>query len=367
MIFNIVNCEPSKYKDDHDRHLALCNLLASHGKRHNIVVSDKNTIEEIINCDLYVGSYLMFAYDIKDSLREYSSLLGKLAVHAEIDFSSKENSCQKINGNYIFKLSYINFSDPANSGAIDLLTENGNDFLFYNLITEYYSKHMSRERLQVKFNESLGAGSHCKPEFNRLKNQKKLLLCIIDNDKKHPQRKEGSTSSVFTKEDREYNGNNLAFVLKVREVESLIPSRTMEHVIVKKSKDNIVKLDNFLIFHKKHPDFKIYFDHKAGLSLREAIDLDNKYGQFWMNILAESKEMSHKQCFKDKVCTDCGSCPVVEGFGDSLLSHIISESRTENLIKFFNKIDDNIVEYWNEIGFTMMSWGCSGNSRVPRC
>ena len=366
MILKIVNCNPANYTNDNDRHLALCNILASHGQKNNIVIGDRKLIDEIISSGLYVGSYLTYAHDIRDTLRDHAALPRTLSVYAEIDFSSKESSCNKIDNTYIFRLSYMFFIDPANSGPTDLLTENGNDYKFYNIITEYYSKHISQSRLNVKFNEFLGAGSHCKPEFSRLSGIRKLLLCIVDNDKKHPKRKEGSTSSAFTDEDREYSNNNLAFILRAREIESLIPSKTMESVIVKKSKDSISKFDRFDHLNKKHPAFKIFFDHKDGISLKEAIELDKEHGPFWMEILNDDAKISKKDCFIKRQCYNCDSCPTIDGFGDNLLSLVISESNTTSPTKFFSKIDDNIYDQWCDIGHLMISWGCSGNGRVPR-
>lgn len=357
MLFKIENCFPDQYAYDSDRQHALENLIASSAFRHNIVILDTKTINSILSCDNYSTIIKNHTYDILSYRREYAGIAYNLSVHAIVDFEYEGENYNLDKENSIIKVSYQYFIDPKESGPITLLAENILDFKLYNIIAEYYSKYLSSYRLKTSFNFSFGGGSQIKTIFDSLKDDSKLVLCIIDSDKAHPYMGEGSTSSPFSKEDRENINGNLAYVIDMREIETLIPINIIQEVAIDNQLDDQVdSLDDIAIFNSIETRFRKFFDHKRGLNLKEAIYIDNKNGDFWLDILSKKTRFSSKSCLQDKECYVCNTCPKIIGFGDKILKHSISKMEQSNLRRL--NVDKDILNDWITIGEIMVGWGC---------
>ena len=366
MLFVIENCEPDKYDGDLGRLTALSNILQSHGLGKNIVIGKKKTMEDVIDSDLYSFMDKRNADNVLATRRGHGQLRKLLSVYVIIDFNFEGVAYDTLEGKTLIRAGYEYFIEPENAGAVSLITENTLDFQFYNMVAEYYSKHVSKQNLNITFREYLGAGSHSKSEFDRLSRGNRLLLCIVDNDKKHPVKGEGSTSSAFTAIDRTYDGMTLAKVIDVREVESLIPASIIKQVYIGTDDDKINLLNEIQSYNRANPLFRTYFDHKDGLTLKQAIELDETYGDFWLDALSVSHRFSSKMCFDEKTCYNCEVCPTVEGFGKSLLSQSVNLLQKYNLKYLTKELDDYLHSHWDDIGELMMSWGCSGNGGVVR-
>lgn len=357
MLLKIKNCLPNQYAHDSDRQHALENLIMSSAFRHNIIILDTKTIESILICDMYNTNIKNYTHDIRSYRREYAGIANTLSTHAIVDFNYEGDICAFEKGKPIIKVSYKYFIDPKNLGPITLLTENLEDFKLYNIITEYYSHSISDHKLNFSFDFSLGGGSQIKTMFDNIKNAKKLVLCIVDSDKYHPNMAEGSTSSPFSKEDRENIDGSLAYIIDMREIETLIPTNIIQKIAIEKKLDEqIESLDDITTFTSIEGQFRKFFDHKKGLTLKEAIHIDNTYSSFWLDILAKKTIFSSKSCLQDKECYGCNSCPKIIGFGDKILKHSIEKMQQSNLRRL--SVDQDIINDWITIGEIMIGWGC---------
>ncbi|MEI8704477.1 hypothetical protein [Pseudoalteromonas sp. B62] len=242
MLFKVENCFPDQYENDVDKQLALDHLLLSSGRRKNIVIIEKNAIEKLLHSKLYRAPAKTFASDIEKNRREYGVIAKQLAVYCVVDFDSRQVSCTFQNNQWVIRVGYDYFIDPENSGLIGLITEGELDFNFYSVIATYYSKYISPLKLDVSFKFHHGAGSQSKPSFDRLTNEGKIILCLVDNDKSHPKKGEGSTSKVFTHYDRNYNNKSLVNVINVREIETLLPLNIIEKILVEQKNLKILTL-----------------------------------------------------------------------------------------------------------------------------
>jgi hypothetical protein len=365
VLFKVENCSPDQYANDVDKQLALDNLLVSSGRRKNIVLIDKEAIQELINSNLYRPPVKTFALDIEKSRREYGVIAKKLAVYCIVDFNSRQISCTFTNNQSVIKIGYDYFIDPENTGNIGLITEGELDFNFYSKIATYYSNYISSFKLGVSFKFHLGGGSQSKPRFDTLTDEGKIILCLVDNDKSHPEKGEGDTSRVFTQKDRKYNNKSLANVIHVREIETLLPLKVIEEILVEqKNVAKIDALDEVKAFNLVNPNFRTFFDHKVGFTLKNAIELDAQYGDFWLNILESNNRFSQMNCLKDKVCYNCGNCPEIAGFGDNILRNVNEQLGKSHLRKLI--IPPDILPHWRDIGELMMGWGCVPNARISR-
>ncbi len=366
MLFELVNCNSADYECDEQKQLALSNILRTHGLKKNIVISDRKTLVDILASKVFSRIDKTYAEDILNTRREHGNLKKKLILHAVIDFQYNGISCNTADNRTAIRVGYNFFIDPDKAGAVSLLTENGQDFRFYNKMAEFYSEHISELNLKVKFKERLGAGSHSKPEFDRITSENEILLCLVDSDKKHPKSAEGSTSRKFTINDRKVTGLSLAKVLDVREIESLIPTAIIEKIIIPSISGKIDTLDEIKKHNENKPLFRSYFDHKEGLTLKSAIELDTKHGGFWVDILSINDRFSSKKCLNSGSCDDCKMCPKIDGFGDSLLRNSVIELEKFNLRKLRLNLDEYLKPHWTEIGELLVGWGCAGNGGVVR-
>lgn len=362
MLFKIENCSPNIYIDNLDKLRALENLINTNGLRKNIVFLDRSAINDIKNSNIYSASTKNFVIDIERQRREYGAIVGKLAVYSIVDFDFRGVQCTRKIDQWVIKIGYNFFCDPENISPINLVTEGKLDFDFYSLIAEYYAKYLSSINLEVKFKFNNGGGSQSKPIFDSLVNEGKIVLCITDNDKSHPNKGKGSTSSVFTTSDRSYNGKSLAYIIDVREIESLIPLKAIENTL--SSNDQVDTFEEIKSLDTSYPQFRRYFDHKEGLNLENVINIDNDYGDFWLPALSNISHFSNKECFKDRLCHKCDDCPKIIGFGDKMLKRVVADLTLLKLKKI--KIEPEIILHWENIGKLMMAWGCIPASAISR-
>lgn len=362
MLFKVENCFPSSYINDLNKLRALENLVNTNGLRKNLVILEKSVINEIKVSDFYSASTKHFVTDIEKHRREYGGIIGKLVVYSIVDFKFSGVQCTREIDQWIIRIGSDYFSDPENISSVNLVTEGKLDFDFYSLIAEYYSKHISLINLKVNFKFHHGGGSQSKTIFDNLINEGKIVLCITDNDKSHPDKGEGSTSSVFTVEDRTYNGKSLAHVIDVREIETLIPLRAIEDTLA--SNDQVDTFNEIGPLDTGYPHFRKYFDHKEGLNLKNAIEIDSKHGDFWLDILSSINRFSNKECFKDKLCYTCNDCPKILGFGDNVLKRVVADLSLLKLKRL--KIEPEVISHWENIGELMMAWGCIPAAPIPR-
>lgn len=365
MLFNIVNCNPANYETDLNRHLALRNLITSYGLRKNIVIIDNKSIDQIINSDIYDKPTKNFAYNMDTTRREYYQIIDQLSVYCIVDFNFEGIDCRAYKNQFIIRMSYKHFLKTSNTEHVNLITEGKNDFDFYTIVAKYYSKKISPLNLGLGLNFCQGAGSQCKERFDDLTNAGEITLCILDNDKSHPTKGIGSTAKSFKDLDKEYNNNSLAYIIDVREVESLLPMRIIEQVLGEnKVPKDIDNLDKIKAFKNANASFREYFDHKEGLSLKNAIELDSTYGSYWLKILLTSSNFSSSPCLANETCYKCHSCGKIEGLGDNILKKSLDYMNKLNLNSL--NIEPDILTHWKKIGELILSWGCIPNSRPTR-
>jgi hypothetical protein len=369
MLIKVENCFPDQYGQDMERMLALSNILRSHAERNNIVLMDRGALERISLSSAYGYVDKKCAEDIRVGLREAGALIDYLDVHMVVDFGSSNISSSYDENKKSILVGYKFFVDANKSGAVTFIAENELDFLFFKKIAEFHSRFTSGLNLKVEFDFCLGAGSHCKPEFDRKVSDNKIVLCIVDNDKSHPKRKEGTTPGAFSANDRLLTKSSLVKVLECREIESLIPISMVEEIVVKKIPDKIEALDAIKSYIFKNFLFQNYFDFKNGMYLHNLIDLDVAHGPFWTEILSIEPKVRHKSCFTAKrsgICDSCSECPKIEGISEKLLQFSVDEFRIINLKSLTKKLDSNLMDQWLKVGRLVMSWGCSLSSGVVR-
>lgn len=366
MLFIIKNCHPERYRSEMDKLCAISNILKSHGERKNIVLAQKETLYEIINSDIYGVLEKRYAEDILQNSRELGSLKDHLEIHAVIDFSIKNHKHHERNS---ITLGYDFFIDPEKINHPSFIAEDESDYNFYKMIADIHQKHNSKLNLGVNFNFCLGAGSQCKPQFDRLKSEDKIVLCIVDNDKPHPKKSEGSTAAAFKTDERGQKDCYFLEILKHREIEGLIPLKVIEKIVTEKIKEKIDALDEIKEMLEINPETITYFDLKDGITLEDMINLDNAHGEFWTKTASKISKFNSKSCLKDRTpknCDNCNLCPKISGLSNNLLDLALEIIKNESSHTTYKNIESNLKQEWNRLGHLISSWGCHLKHKTSR-
>lgn len=371
MLIEIINCTPLLYEaqNELDKISALSHLIASHGFRDNIVISSKKTFKDAIAAKILTTQQNNFAIDILDSLNEYKQVKTHISFYVVVDFEIQNQYVFNTSdsGQKIIHLGYGYFSSHTNLGLVKLLSESSLDYDFYNKIAQSTPSD-SILKLPFKLTFKNGGGSQIKTNFDTIKNNKKICLCLVDTDKKHPNGREGTTSGSFSSIDRQFNSTAYVKVINSHEIESFIPDKIIEDVLTTRTQ-NAAIIDSFDMLKRLNGvdnRVRIYFDHKQGLSLKKAIELDRLHGDFWLPILATENVFSSKECLHSKICSNCTDCPKILGYGNDLLSDSIEACNKMSHQKLTEYVCSFLKPHWCEIRDEIISWGCIPVGKVSR-
>ncbi|MFQ2347232.1 MULTISPECIES: hypothetical protein [Aeromonas] len=370
MLIEIINLDISAINKNDDKKISSINhLMHSHGYRHHIVVASKKTMRELLASEYLYDLSRTYASEIYESLGEYRSYLTNVKFILRVDFSYDGEPVFSISPSNInvMSVSYTYFSDHTNLCSAKMLAEDMSDYEFYS---EVARSNINGTMLNLPFKLDFrhGGGSQIKNNFIYLKNNNSVCLCIVDTDKKHPKGKEGSTSSSFSTAERVFNCSAYAKILDVHEIESFIPESIMEDVISKEAnnQDRVDSLDMLARLNEIDSRVRQYFDHKNGLTLKTAINLDRTHGDFWLPILGNLPEFADKECLTNKLCTECGACPKIFGYGDNILSKSVEQLKIMTPRKIAEHVSPQLNECWSDIKDYVISWGCHPIGRVSR-
>ncbi|PSU36575.1 hypothetical protein CTM97_21515, partial [Photobacterium phosphoreum] len=322
--------------------------------------------------------------DLLDNKRQISSIKVNLDFHIVVDFALDTKICfSEFNDDVIEIIcSYHYFLCPNVELGSFLLSENMRDCDFYAQIGSMYTKYRGGSGYNVSFQKYSGNGSETFNTFERLITDSKFVLCLVDNDKSHPYKGEGTTSSHFNNRVRCLGDGCEVYVLPVREIESMIPISIITEVLVGKNDNisskrvskearnlgydvnSITTLDKIVELNNMDSNFRKYFDHKEGLNLRKALDIDENYGLFWKPFFRNDRLFVTKDCRNRTTCTsfesdDNCNCIFLKGLGNNILEHSLPYIKTSSLPNLLQDMPDEMKDHWLTIGQKMMSWGCA--------
>lgn len=351
MLIEIINCEDF---ENTNNIITITNLLACAREGNHILLADKEFYEGILTSEGFGKVERSVAFNLKERIREFKGITKILTLKIIVDFNYQGNPTNYINdGISVINLSYKYFLNSSSIQLTTLLCEDSFDYNLYQIISRYY-KHENKINLKVNFKVSHGGGARTKREFDQNKNNNILCLCLLDNDKKHPQGPRGGTIGLFNlSNDFKLTSTVKAFDIGVHEIESLIPIQIIDQFIGEYEPENRRShiLLNKLI--ESDNSVKFYFDHKKGLKVKDIIKLDRS-GTFWTPLV---KSKTTNICLTRGECTCTEPCIIINGYGDNLLErslvHLnhISGSKIKDQLHY-------LKEYWDDLGFELLNWGC---------
>ncbi|AVF35092.1 hypothetical protein [Rahnella sikkimica] len=367
MIIKIINIEKINFSNiSHAQ--AIENVIRSFGEKKHIIIANKDFFENVITEKNGVFSRILkqSAEEARRAQMEYSSLLKFVNFNVVLDFNikGKDYLWNQLHDSETLTVGPDFFVDSASVQDALIVCEDVNDSDFYKVIASYYSKKIKANLLNIKFQAINGGGGSTKRIFDRKVNNLEVTLCILDNDKKHPKYPEGGTCKNFNGEAHLKTGRII--VINAHEIESLIPFDLLENILIedKASVEKIESLDRFRRICSEDQTAKFFFDHKKGLDIKTAFDLDKKYGSYWLPLINKANSDSFSECVNNNEC-DCDSpCFTIAGFGDSLLTKSTAYINNNNPKNFSPSLTGHLEELWNYIGKSFFSWSCAPAKKV---
>lgn len=365
MLIHLKNYVPEQILSN-ENVVSVDNLLRSFQEKKHILLTKKSFFKHIIDekNSLYSYNTKQVAFEAMKGQAEYSSLINLVSFYIVVDFNIKDNTTKWTdNGNVVnFTVGPQYFKDSSRLQASNIIFENITDNDFYKIIVNYFSRQHKTNLCNIICNPINGGGGTTKEVFERHIQNNDLVLCLLDNDKKHPKGPLGSTSKAFGKE--KFNKSGMVKILDVHEIESLIPIETLEKSVTTGTNKN--KTIEFLRASLQHNEsMKFYFDHKKGLELKAAFELDKLHGPFWIPLLKSSPDLKKSDCLDEERCACKPPCIKIDGFGENILSKSIEFIQKGNLQIYNPKLSPLLENHWLDIGKLLFSW-CCGPSKKTR-
>jgi hypothetical protein len=362
----------------------------------HIIAGDRKAFESIATSNhiapetqkLYNNLYrrLPTLSPIRDELFTYIEVLGKTTTPI-ID---------RLDGKYIIKLPITFFCDSYNIQKTILLCENLEDAKFYDFIAMAYKHHIEMPNLLTKFEEVNGGGDTTalvyKQKASSTKDERRLVLCILDSDKVAPHSSRGSTANKV----RTFHENKCSLleslasmkyhILESRELENIIPFTYIQKAF-DRDVNKLQVIDSLQKFHHNSTRGQdtnleqayLFLDIKEGTSLNKIISKlqDSKDKIFWEEI-AKKIINNYLNCLANESCNEtilkdskhskdkkflCSPCSISLGLGSQTLDKInewIANNEKNTLAEdVWNHLSLSQQSEWEKIGRLLVSWGAA--------
>lgn len=362
MIICIPEYNDFNFNDCVDKVAALENIIKAYGEGKHYVFMPRKLLRYIEKDEGNIFGLItrQYAASLATIQTELKQLLEHTCFYIEVDFRViSHGTVQNSNGTDKITVGYNFFLDSENTQKVSIMGEDSTDVEFYKILSQYY---MSSQRIRssvLSYKPENGGGQNTSKNFTSLAQSGKVCLCLVDNDKSHPNKNPGGTSLAF-KETQIYNGK--VIIIDAHEVECLIPIPILRDTLKEKkySKEHLTSCAIIEDLAAIDPSSRLYFDHKEGLSIKKAIQLDSEYGDYWIPILIKNKPaLAKNTCVKDNECISSCKCFNVDGFGQHILVNAIDTLKTRHVTQKNMQLDSLLEEQWLHIGKVFFSWACS--------
>jgi len=349
---------PCSYENDQSRRDAVENIFKMSSLSKNLLLVDKGLCDEVSQSEnIYSRTTREQAIKVKKYLQEVKNSLGFAKFKMIVDFGNDDPEFffQK---NHEKHVSFIHFEKGEGYVIPHVVAENYDDFILYDFIVSAYVKSI-RFAGGIHYEKVPGGGSQSYNVFKEKKKEKLSVLAILDSDVKHPSGKEGSTSGSFSLTDRDSKNISYAYIMKVHELENLIPlniykdSLMMDGPMSTKELERFENISSFI-----SEDSYAYFDFKRGMTLRGGLELDKVHGIFWGEFFKKYKSSKKLECIDGLKCIGCDDCVVIEGLGDSIFNRVGVVLGYKNPIAIYRNLDDSLKEGWDAIAEHLLSFAC---------
>lgn len=285
-----------------DIHIEACiqNILCSFREGKHIVIAEESFLKEIAAKTSLGTRTCNTAQNILQKIRDLFLLKRSTTYYCKVDMSSSSTGIIRDNpSENCFVVGYRFFNDSAKTQLTKLLCEDINDYKIYKIIAEHFKFTQKIRGVNINFEVLNGGGASTKNNFEQIKTSERFCFCLLDTDKKHPKSKIGSTAGKFNAASDSASCKH--YTIGSHEVESLIPMGIIKEAISQKRLDNsyLFAYDQLNALVEYSPEVKLYFDHKMGITVNEAKELDEKYhDEFWEKPFSNAPNFRKNKCIQ---------------------------------------------------------------------
>lgn len=253
---------------------ALDNILASFGECRHLVWMPRELTKSLLEFDLLSAYSKRVLHELYSFVAETKGIEQEFNFHITIDFNSPQllqtsEECITIGYGLLCESTSLNKSI--------LLTENLKDAELMEISARtYLSLSGKLSACKISVDQRGGGGNTTFDSFSQLERNNLFFLCIIDSDLKHPKGPTGTTAKRFKDTQHGLKNRRYLRILECHEIENLIPLAVIKELRGAEYEGSFIqKLDRNSLDRR-------YPDHKAGLTIKSAMEADAKHGEnYW--------------------------------------------------------------------------------------
>lgn len=341
----IIESTPTLTTDKNRKLRALENILAASGECKHLLWMPTQTVESLLEIDELSGYARRILYELKSFVRETRGIEKTFEFHIVVNFNEPNIVEESERGELI--VGYAHFRDSSSTQQCSFITENLRDAEVFKIGAEVFlCKHKLSRTHKVSLKLAPGGGSTTYDSFLDFKKADSFFLCIIDSDLKHPKGAKGSTASRFNCERKGLQGKGYLKILDCHEIENIIPGKVA-------SLASGGRIEEGLILKRgKSIKYRLFPDHKKGLCVNEAAELDGKHGDnFWSEFYPDRR--AERKTW------------LIPPLGENFLSDSLRIMVEASTVKLLEMIDENEDELWWATSRLVASWGVAMKRPIP--
>ncbi|WP_154597767.1 hypothetical protein [Pseudomonas syringae] len=229
----------------------------------------------------------------------------------------------------------------------EIIFEDLNDRDIYETISNWYKKEaLNSPYIRSNFRPIHGGGNRTHVVYKERQDQQTTFcLCITDTDKKYPTDDVGPTCEEVINADNPLLPLSKHLNLDFQEIENLIPLSYLEkHAQTNEAKSILSSLKQAEA--NGHPESKLYFDYKKGLSVKSFYKTESK-STYWTSAL-----LVHDPACRPNCTNNPCMCFIVKPwpFRHEVKAEIAKKTPISP------KDCDVLEQLWVNIGATITSW-----------
>lgn len=340
----IIKETPDLTVDGQNKTRVLENIVVSFGECRHVVWMPVATVSDLLSMTSFGEYTRRVLFELRSFVVESRGIERSFSFYLDVDFENGRRL--EFDGDKVLHVGYMHFVDSMKLRPPVLLTENLRDAEIFRLGAEAYLHSENFYRLYgLSLEHMPGGGNTTFDVFEYLERNESFFLCVIDSDLKHPRGPIGDTAKRFSHTQTGYLGRRCLKILECHEVENIIPLSIVREVSNGAIDDGLIHKLNRVITDRQHPD------HKAGLTVARAKELDEEYGgDYWSPYYAF-----------DARARDVW---IVPPLGENLLSNCLKVMAQQSIGKLSEKISAELDRTWLELSQNVASWGVSMRKRI---
>lgn len=343
-------------------HDALENLLCSYKEgKHILTAEDVRSFDSVLSDGRFSSRAKGAAKSCIAKAPELNGLRKALPHFVEVGDSSTAHGSFYTSGPHIIMRARLDwFSDSVAVQTPLLLCENGDDSRLYMLFAEALISRR-RWKTQIALTVRGGGGSDVAAQLRSDECARRMLLCILDSDRKRPEGALGATAKAALGVEMDDKALSRLEVLDCRELENLIPWPVVVECMMKPGsaqREAVAEIENAR--DRSAAAFWDFVDLKEGLTGYDAFSpaVDKNTRHFWLSSgLVRSHDCSEGdvRCEARRAC----KCVALPGLGEAVIRRVIEHLERMSAVKLAEALKLDDAPALNRVAELVASWGCS--------